>query len=506
MKILLIRPPEKYVKGASRLAAGIPLGLLYIAAVLEKNNYTVEIYDAKVNTKEPTFPVSADSIQMGDSWDRVASKIKNSQPDVVAISCPFSAQLDQTIYTAELVKKIDQNIVTVIGGTHPSVRADDFFLRTKAVDVICQGEGEYSMLDVLNDLKAGENIKGKIFRAEHIQNLDELPYPAYHLINLEDYFLLNKKGFSGRHIWHAPRAERAIDIITSRGCPYNCIFCSIHLHMGKKWRYHSAEYVLGHLELLATKYNIRHVHFEDDNLTHNLERFKEIIAGLIHRQINITWDTPNGIRADNVTKEILRDCQQSGCLYLVFGVESGNQEVSNSIVGKGLKLDRMIQSVKWCKELSLDTMAFYLIGFPGETKENMQETIDLALWLQKKYDLLPSLSIATPLPGTKLEEICVDKGLMQTELSSENLAKMTQGCYFMDSDKFKAEEIDALLERFYRKYKINYVRNSLLFFLAHPRAFFGLLKRLFGVYGFRFGKTDILNILDYKKCLLRDLA
>lgn len=516
MKILLIRPPTKHIEGSAKPSASLPSGLLYIAAVLEKNYFAVDIYDAQVNVDMPIYRDSDGNIHMGDRWEDVEVEIRKRRPDLVGITCPFTAQLENAIKTAEITKKINKDTITVVGGNHPSAKPDDFFLKTEAIDIVCIGEGEYTMLDIAKKFRKKEDLKdipGIVVRdgdrikinqqRPYIQDLDALPFPSYHLLNLEDYFLLYKKGFSDRPIWPHSGFERAAPFITSRGCPFNCIFCSVHLHMGRKWRFHSAEYVLRHLEFLVSTYRIKHLHFEDDNLTLSIDRFKDILSGLLKRGINVTWDTPNGIRADRMTKEILGDCKKSGCIYLIFGIESGNQDVLNRIIGKGLDLKKVIQVASWCKEEHIDTEAFFVIGFPGETKQKMRDTIEYALILQKRYDITPTVFVATPLPGTRLERLCFEKGILKSALSSEELAKMTQGQFIKDADTFNTGEVQALLKMFYRQYKKNFIKNVLLFFLRYPQAFFRFILRLINEK--KINKQIILNILQYKNCLLRNL-
>jgi len=340
MKILLIRPPSRHVEGSAKPSASLPLGLLYIASVLEKNGFSVEIYDAQINVHTPFSRDSSGSMHMGDTWELVEEEIKRRNADLVGITNPFTTQLENTVKVADIAKKVKKDSLIIVGGNHPTVQPDIFFSKTEAVDIVCMGEGEYTMLDIAEacrDNRSVRNIPGTAVKEDsqvrinqsrpYIQDLDNLPFPAYHLTDLEHYFYLNKIGYGGRPVWRYPGFERAVSVITSRGCPFNCIFCSIHLHMGRKWRSHSSEYVLNHLEFLTSAYNVKHVHFEDDNLTLNTKRFKKILEGLLKRKINITWDTPNGIRADTMTKELLEDCKNSGCTYIIFGVESGDQRV-----------------------------------------------------------------------------------------------------------------------------------------------------------------------------------
>jgi anaerobic magnesium-protoporphyrin IX monomethyl ester cyclase len=211
MRILLIRPPAKYIKGSAKPSAILPLGLLYIAAVLENNNYTVEIYDAQINIDVPVSYDSDDNIHMGDSWEAVEEQIRKIDPDIVGITNPFSAQLDNTLKVAQITKKINKNILVVVGGNHPTVQPNDFFDKTEAVDIVCLGEGEYTMLEIAGACKEQRdwrNILGTAVKKnnqiktnparDYIMDLDILPLPAYHLINLEHYFLINQNGFSGR--------------------------------------------------------------------------------------------------------------------------------------------------------------------------------------------------------------------------------------------------------------------------------------------------------------------
>jgi radical SAM superfamily enzyme YgiQ (UPF0313 family) len=512
MKILLIQPPVRYISGARKISVSIPLGLLYIAAVLEENSFNVEVYDAQINIHVPSFNNTDDSVHIGDSWEIVASEIEKRSPDLVGITGSFTTQRDSVIRTAEIVKKINRDTVTVVGGNHASVKPDDFFNMTGAVDMVCMGEGEYTMLDIVRRLRDGgalETIPGTAVRSidgikvnprrPYIKDIDELPFPAYHLVSIEDYFLVNKRGFRGRLCWPYKGSERAVSVITSRGCPYDCIFCSIHLHMGRKWRYHSVGYVLEHLEFLVSKYGVKHIHFEDDNLTLDRNRFCGILDGLLRKNMGITWDVTNGIRIDTMTRDILDDCKKSGCTYITFAVESGNQNVLDKIIKKRMNLDTVIKISRWFKEVSLDAVAYYVIGFPGETRQEMCDTIDFALDLQKTYDIAPILFIATPLPGTELEKIFRERGILKEELSPGFLSKMTQGNVLMGGDTFTADDLADMRRNFYRGYKVNFIYNCLVFFIRKPRAFIRFILKLIREKEFRKDKETFLSVLNFKR-------
>jgi magnesium-protoporphyrin IX monomethyl ester (oxidative) cyclase len=340
----------------------------------------------------------------------------------------------------------------------------------------------------------------------YISNLDELPFPAYHLINLENYFILKKKGFVGRPVWRYPGSERSASIITSRGCPFNCIFCSVHLHMGYRWRFNSSEYVLKHLELLTSKYKIKHIHFEDDNLTLSAQRFQEIIDGLLQRKIKITWDTTNGVRADTITKELLKKSWDSGCVYIVLGAESGDPRVLSEIIKKELDLTKVIKVAGWCKEVGLDTTVFFIIGFPGETVADMKKTVQFALKLMKDYEVWPTIFLATPLIGTELYNICLKKGYLRKELSGDNLAMSVGGGgeeSLIKTEDFGPEEISAVIKQFMVGYKIVFLHHLLLFLLKNPSAWPEFIKKLCLFKREISLSSAIIKVLSFKNCLRR---
>lgn len=522
MKILLIRPPARCVKGGASPSAGLPLGLLYIAAVLEKSEFTVEIYDAQINVHKPISHDLDGNMHMGDSWEVVEEEIRKRNPGLIGITNPFTTQFDNAVRVAEIVKRVNKEIPVVVGGNHPTVNPEDFFRRTGAVDIVCMGEGEYTMLEIadawreqreLKDIpgtavREGNQVKINQHRG-YIQNLDILPFPAYHLINLENYFFLNKMGFDGRPVCRYPGFERAVSVITSRGCPFNCIFCSIHLHMGKKWRGHSSEYVLKHLRFLVDKYNVKHIHFEDDNLTLNPERFKEIIDDLLESKINIIWDTPNGIRADTMTKELLEKSKESGCSYIILGIESGDQRVLSEIINKKLELTEVIRVATWCKAVGLDTMAFFVIGFPGETLTDMKKTVDFALNLMKNFDVLPAVFMATPLLGTRLYEICKENGYLRRELTSNNLAIVTGSGgkeSLIETEDFNHKEIAIIMRRFMKGYKIIFLRNFLRFIMETPCILPDFIKKVWSLKQDIGLKQAFIELASFKNCFRRKFS
>ena len=292
-----------------------------------------------------------------------------------------------------------------------------------------------------------------------IENLDDLPYPAYDLVDMNQYLNPQKIGYRSFQ-------NRAISMITSRGCPFNCCFCAVHLHMGQKFRAHSAEYVLNHIQYVVDKFKVQNIFFEDDNLTLDLKRFEAICDGIIERNIKIGWETPNGVRADCLNLELLKKMKQSGANSIFVGVESGDQQILDNVICKSLDLNRVVEFAKNAQQIGLKTGAFYIIGFPGETKANMQRTVDFALELKRKYDVGMHLFAATPSYGTSLYEECKAKGYLPADLSWNSFAQARQakGLPLITTNEFTPTEVKEIAAKALAEYK----KLSLIGHIKHP--------------------------------------
>jgi anaerobic magnesium-protoporphyrin IX monomethyl ester cyclase len=482
MKVLLINPPQIFYPGSDPPAGNLPLGLMYLAAVLEKAGYKPEILDAFMT--EPHFHKIGDILEVGMPTQKIREEIQRRKPDIVGIANPFTCQVENAVKVADIAKEVDPNILTVVGGPHTTVVPLKFLAEAQNVDVAVVGEGEYTLLDIAayrEGRKQLGDMKGIAYRKNgtptltaprpFIENLDELPYPAYHLVNMEGY--LNPENIEYRSF-----KERSISMITSRGCPFNCNFCSVHLHMGKTFRAHSADYVIRHIEYVIDKYKVKTIFFEDDNLTLDQKRFETICDTIIAKSIRFKWETPNGIRADFLTRPLLRKMQRSGCQNIIFAIESGDQYVLDNIIQKSLKIEDAVRVAKICREIGLPASAFYIIGFPGEKRANMMKTVNLALRLKREYDLGMLLHVATPLYGTRLYEECRDKGFIQENLTSRDFAtvRQTRGMPLIRTDDFTPEEVKEIAVNAFKAYKrlslINYVKNprkTLKAALSYPK-------------------------------------
>jgi len=488
MKVLLINPGRSYYKNSKDIRLGLPLGIMNIASVLEKESIPVSIFDCLISKRTQIHEIP-EGKHHGVADDVIWDIITKAAPDIVGITCPFTAQIDNLLHTAKIVKKINPKIFIVAGGPHFSITDQNFLKQHLQVDCFISGEGENAMLQLvkaLQEKRSMENIKGLVFRTtdaqgysiiranppELINNPDRLPLPAYHLINMNMFFKYQEKGLVAR----PGERRRAISMITSRGCPFNCIFCSIHLHMGKKVRAHSVDYVVSHIKHVIERYQVDHIFFEDDNLTFNPRRIKKILELMIKENIKIGWNTPNGIRADTINANLLKTIQNSGCTDLTIGVESGDQDTLNRIIQKKLKLRDVVHVAKLCYKSQIDLSAFFVIGFPGETKIKMQRTIDFATMLYKKYNVKPLLMLATPLPGTKLYCDVTHNKYLAAKITPENLSCATSpfGKGLIRTPEFSPSDLNCLAFQLENKIK----KNQLIKLMKKPITYFKLVKAL----------------------------
>lgn len=422
MKVLLIRPPYSADTRSLAKLADFPLGLAYIAAVLENEGHEVGVIDALIEGFDQESQLGKHLIRYGLSDEELKKRIKEFSPHLVGVSCLFSTQADNAHNVCKIVKEVNKDIITVMGGSHPSVMREEI-LRDENVDFVVIGEGEYTMRDLLKKLEDKVDLlslDGLAFKrgdeivlnpkTKFIENLDELPWPARRYFPMEKYFDPEKFQVS-------PRETPAATIISSRGCPANCIFCSIHTVWGKRFRARSAENVLEEISLLVDKYGVREIQFVDDNLTLDKKRLIAICDGIKMRFPHLKW-LAVGTAIWALDEEMLISMQESGCYRIYLPVESGDQEVLSKIVKKPLRLDKIPSLLEKMRSLRMEVEGFFVVGFPGETPEQVKRTLRYArkLNLDGHY-----IFYATPHPGTEMHEICKRHNYIIDELSYKDL-------------------------------------------------------------------------------------
>lgn len=460
-RILLIQPPvTSYLLGD--FTPNMPLGLAYLGAVLEKENIEVTILDALVEGWNNQHKLADGRFQIGLDFSEIKNRIKDFQPHLVGISSMFTAQWQNAASVAEVVKNIDGNIPVVLGGAHPSAVPEEV-LKDKNIDFVVIGEGERAFLRLLHAIEGKERLgslksiafrkNGKIIinnERDYIEDLDSLPFPARHLLPLEKYFEIGLSHGGVR------RCRRFSSIVTSRGCPAQCVFCSVHKLWGRKYRTRSPEDVIAEIKLLKDNFGIEELSIEDDNFTLNKERAQRICELIKKECTGIVWDTPNGIALYSIDEGLIRKMQESGCYRISFAVESGNQKFLSEVIKKPLKLIRVPALVSCARRLGLEINVFFVIGVPGETEETIKDTFRFSRRIGV-YD--PFISIATPYPGTEMLELCVEKGFLVKDF---DFSRLTIHQYNIETPALPLKKIKKILKSEYRKMRFYYYLNILV--------------------------------------------
>lgn len=389
LKTTLINPTH------TEWARTLPLGIAYIASVLEKSGLPIDIID-----------MNAHRMDLTGLKDELIKRGAN----IVGITST-TPQIRISWEIAKLAKQINPNCKVVLGGVHPTSLPEES-LSAPYVDFIVRGEGEVTFLDLIRAL--GEegnlkNVKGLSFKTggeivhnpsrPFIGNLDSIPFPARHLFPFPEAY---KSPMLGRKLF--------ADIMTSRGCPGTCIFCNKSI-FGHTFRARSPENVADEIEFLLDKYGVGEIHIADDTFTFDIERAMRICDLIIERNLDILWSCSNGIRVDCVNRELLTKMKEAGCYRVSFGVESGSDEVLRRI-GKGITLQQARSALEAANDIGLTTIAFYMLGNYGESRETMEKTIAFAKSLNADY---AQFTIATPFPGTALYKLIEKHGKILTK-------------------------------------------------------------------------------------------
>jgi anaerobic magnesium-protoporphyrin IX monomethyl ester cyclase len=475
-KVLLINPPRNHYPNSNQLVIGLPLGLMSLATYSQRRSISVSILDCLIDSFE--VQQKDNYITYGMPLNELKRRVSHADPDIIGITFPLSTQYDICLEAVKIIKQALPPVPIIVGGAHVTVAADELMNASSQIDICVIGEGEKTLYELVDNYSkrykaftALDKTKGIVYRdangdlqhtnlREKIINLDELGYPAYDLVDMGKY--VNNKYSYVRHV-RPPGLEdiNRINMITSRGCPHNCVFCSIHLSMGKRWRAHSAEYIVKHIEFLVDKFGVKYIHFEDDNLSFDVKRFDRIMDMIAERGIKINWDNRNGMRADKWTYERLLKAKNSGCSMIAIAIESGNQEVLDHIIDKKLKLKDVIETVKIGKKIGIPMSAFFVVGFPGETIAQMKETLKYSIRLYILYGVSSAIMVATPFLGTRLHKICMKNGYIVKPITPQNIvnAMLNNSDSIIRTPLFGPEDIKSLSIWYRRQMSIaKYIR------------------------------------------------
>lgn len=466
-KLLLIFPPDRTMKDLMRTNVP-PLGLMYLAAAV-RDVCEVKILDAKAKGYHNERFVADSWVVFGLSMDEIKREIEAFKPDMVGINCLCSFNWPEAKEIAKLAKDISGDIITAIGGAHPTFLAEECLNEAGSIDFIFMGEGERTLKEFIICSQGDGNadgLTGIAFKSGDsvitnpkttlIQDLDTLPLPARDLVDMESYFE-TAVPFS-RTFKH----RRNTTMISSRGCVAPCVFCSSVVFWGKTYRGREPEKVLDEIEHLIGKYGVREIQFIDDNLTFDMDRARKLFQGMIDRRLNISWNTPNGIAIWRLDEPMLELMKESGCYELTLAFESGDQKVMDEIVKKPLDLVKAKRLTKKMQDMGLLTHSFFIVGFPGETMEQINNTFNFA----REMDLDSAyFFIANPLPGTELYKISKERGLLVEGFSFNNIEYSLSS---IKSPEWDAEKLADIIRQQYFSYLIRtLVRHPVRTFRKH---------------------------------------
>lgn len=442
MRVLLLNPPyEKdkiFRKSMKELGAVLPpLGLAYIAAVLEKDGHSVKIIDGP-----------ALATIKGYNFFDLEKDICEFCPEIVGLS-GLASQREYILKTVQTIKKVATKSVLILGG--PLITATpDALLEFPEISYGVYGEADLTfslLLKKLQKKKTLENTEGVIWReGKNVtylkpkvnKELDQLPFPARHLLPMDIY----------RPSPANYRRIPATTMMTSRGCPYQCIFCSKPIE-GTQFRAHSAERVVDEIEHLIKTYGIKDIQIFDDAFTLIPSRTEKICHLIINKKLDIGWNCMT--RIDRITPELLKLMKQAGCYEVGIGIESGSNRILK-FIKKGITTDMIRKGVKDAHAAGLDVRGFFMIGFPTETREEILQTIAFA----KELDVdVAQFMVATPFPGTELWTIANQYGIVNKDWSTFTFYAPYAAPY--SSDILSGEEITALYKKAFTSF---YVRPS----------------------------------------------
>jgi len=487
MKILLISPPFNRLKGIRHYH--FPLGLGYIAATFANKQHEVRIYDAELPQKgEEVRPL--DKVSLLDThknftqslkernhpvWREVYNTLNYYQPDVVGITV-FTPLYGSANKVTTICKRINNKCIVVWGGPHPTFLAEEVLQKEKSVDFVVRGEGEVTFRELVRHLANGKQafheIDGLSYRAngkirhnktrDLIKNLDELPFPRGDLMinDISDNRMFN-------------------NIIGSRGCPYNCAYCSSTQFWNQWIRFRSVPNIINEITHLKRNYNVTELEFWDDNFTLNKKWTTELCENIISAKMSLSWWC--NTRADLIDEKILTIMKKAGCTSINIGVETGSERTL-SYLNRQLSLKDIYKASDLLQKCNMDWHAYFMLGFPYETVEDIEQTRRLMHNLSASHI---TLSIFNPYPESQLFEVCKKEGLIPenpewsqfSHQSPENhFVKNISKVEFKNIVREIVDECDRINKSFNKKiYRLILKRQ---YYIRHPGALCRKIKRL----------------------------
>ncbi|MEK7775796.1 MAG: radical SAM protein [Planctomycetota bacterium] len=400
MKILLVKAPS------TMHVVQIPIGLGYLSSYLRSKLKDVEIE-------------ILDCLLKRYNHHQFSAYVREKRPDIVGVTA-FSMEIESALRCCEIVKDYNKNIITVVGGPHATNEQGEV-LSNRCVDFIFRSEAEVAFYEFIKEIENGRNFhkvpnlgykeNGKpLFNPiKAIENLDDLPMPDYELMHFERYpkTYIMKYYPSGC-------------VITSRGCPFPCTYCSARQMSGDKFRSISSRNIIEEIRYLKERYHIKEFQIWDDNFTLNKKRVHDFCELLEKEKINLKWWCPNGLRLETLDAELIRRMKQTGLYSIAIGIESGSEKIQRDMK-KNLNLEKIREVITLGNQYGIRMQGFFIIGYPTETREDILKTIQLAKELPLKR---ASFLLFQPLAGSEIYKQLKEQGKLQgIDLSKTEYSK-----------------------------------------------------------------------------------
>ena len=428
MKVCLINPilfSFQRVRGRSLknnigMSFYPPLGLCYIATALEKEGIDVIIIDRNVLMTKNNSSELVNNI--------TEREIKNFMPDIIGITATTPTMFDLKYNILSVISNFDKKMTIVVGGPHPSALPEDTISESGAIDIVCRGEGEMVMLEIARGIKL-KHILGITYKEETkiinnpsrkpYDNIDDLCFPARHLVDMNFHSMGNP------HIMHG-LFFRSTTIFTSRGCPYDCSFCSGKVAIGQGVRFQSPELIIEEIERLIKDYKIEAIYFADDMFDINKDRARSICQNILKKKLHRKFVWNAQLRANSIDKDLLKLMKEAGCIRADVGFESGSQKTLN-IINKKTTVAQNYDAAKILHEVGILIHANIIVGLPGEDLEDLNKTKKFLREIKPHWI---GFGEFVPLPGSKLYKDLTEKGEVTREevenLKSFNFTKLDQ--------------------------------------------------------------------------------
>ena len=444
MRVLLVTVPTVF-------KVGIPIdmtylesmGILYLASALIVQGHEVECWDSIILGGIPglkshvTLEISSEIRYLGIHPNYLQIKIRQFKPDIVGVSISNTSDWLLARAIMSSIKQDFPDITIIAGGPHVTQNIVEC-ANCEYIDFAVAGEGEVALPKLVEEIGNGNMYpdipgvcyKNHISSFELIKNIDDVALPAWGRLPMSAEFMhwCNGEG-------------RKISIYSSRGCPFDCTFCSSKTLNKRRWRAHSVDRVIYEIDLLVNKFKVDGILFRDDNPNVDIDRYHSIMERIVQNEYNICVESAN-MRADNLPKETIELMKRAGFYRINLFPESGNQRVLSELMNKHLDLSKFHETAENILNAGLDLGLCFIIGMPGETMEEINQTIELARDLKKKGANYFQISIATPIKGTQMYQDCIDRGYIK------DVGVDTFGYHMssFDTEHWKGEDLVKLRE------------------------------------------------------------